>query len=875
MRANFTAFLKDVGQGELSLVGGKGANLGEMLQAGLPVPEGFVLLTTAYRQFVTANELDQTMQVLLSDLDGNDFESIEPVCTKIQELFLDGEIPEEIRNEIKTAYKQIGRGGVAVRSSATAEDLPGTSFAGQYDTYLNVSGEEQLLRTIKQCWASLWNSRALSYRLKYRIGNDQIGQGVVVQKMINSSKSGVLFTADPVSGRRDQMLLNSSWGLGEAIVHGDVTPDQWILDRKKSAIVQQAIANKEVMTVRTDEGIEISPVPRDKQKQPTLSTGEVLELLKLGERLVEYFGSPQDIEWAFADNNFYLVQTRLITSLFPLPKPQEADQELRIYLNMGLYSQALHEPLTPMGEEVFFGMFKSFAKLVNREYAHQPVRWCKTAGGRVFVDLTELLRNPRIRKKLENNPAEKDPQSIKALLWVAEQNKGELQTTGVSPIYAMLKIITKLNPWVIKFLFTSLYKVIYGSIYPQKAVSRAVQHGEAQIVRLTQDVKRRQATADKLQYLEEEATKLIFVGMFEVVFFVAASTTYIHKAKRIIEKHGLAAPELAKVEKSIPNNVTTEMGMRLLGIAKKMDENGENPSANHREIQRFLEDYGHRSSNEIDIGIPRWREDPKYIIDLVQAYMDGKDYDEKINRFYQGRKGAEQAILSISSKLRERGAKRDARRVEALLRNYRKMFGVRELPKYYLTKAFDVLREMLQDVGHNLQQQGKLADSMDIFFVRFQELKNFSDLKQIVEQNKAEYRRELERHSVPRVMTSTGETVYSLLEDESEHVYRGVPVSPGVCEGRVRVLSRPEEGKGLQKGEILVTKGTNPAWTPLFLRIGGLIMETGGPISHGSVVAREYGVPAVAGVSAAVDRLTDGQRVRLNGETGTVEILEG
>ena len=345
----FTANLKDVGKKELSLAGGKGANLGEMIKAGLPVPEGFVLLTSSYRRFVKENKLEEEIDGLLNSLDESDLSSLKQVCDKIHRLFEKGDIPEEISQEIDRAYREIGNYQVVVRSSATAEDLPGTSFAGQYDTYLNVSGREELYKYIKKCWASLWNSRALSYRLKHNMGNNDLAHGVVVQKLINATKSGILFTANPVNGRRDQMLLNSSWGLGEAIVGGEVTPDQWVLDRKNAAIAEENIAKKEIMTVRKDRGIENKPVPGERQLKATLSSDEVKELFDLGEKVEKYFGFPQDIEWAFADGRMFLVQSRPITSLFPMPEPADDDDRLRIYLNMSLYSQALHEHFTPIG----------------------------------------------------------------------------------------------------------------------------------------------------------------------------------------------------------------------------------------------------------------------------------------------------------------------------------------------------------------------------------------------------------------------------------------------------------------------------------------------------------------------------------------------
>ncbi len=371
----YVRFLEEVGGEDISSVGGKGANLGKMIAAGLPVPEGFVLLTHGYRRFVEANALEKKIARLVGETEEENAEALERVSTQIQRLFEGGKIPEDILAEMDYAYRRIGKGAVAVRSSATAEDLPGMSFAGQYNTYLNVQGKEELYGYVKKCWASLWNYRALSYRLKQKMDNSDLAHGVVVQRMINAEKSGILFTANPVNGRRDQMLLNSSWGLGEAVVGGEVTPDQWVMDRATEKILEERIAKKEIMTLRKEKGIEFVPVPREQQETVTLDRKEVSRLLQFGEDVEEYFGSPQDIEWAFAGGRFYLVQTRPITSLYPMPQERNNKKGLRIYLNMNNYSQAMPEPFTPMGEDIIRTVVKGLAKEYGKKKGEGDKLW--------------------------------------------------------------------------------------------------------------------------------------------------------------------------------------------------------------------------------------------------------------------------------------------------------------------------------------------------------------------------------------------------------------------------------------------------------------------------------------------------------------------
>jgi len=868
----YAELLHDVSQKDFSRVGGKGANLGEMIKVGLPVPEGFVLLTGSYKRFVISNNINIEIENLLIEVDNNNQEKLETASLKIQKLFEQGEIPRDVLAEIDRAYKEIGSPEAAVRSSATAEDLPGTSFAGQYDTFLNVKGKDKLYEYVKKCWASLWNARALSYRLKQNIDNTGLAHGVVVQKLINAEKSGILFTANPVNGRRDLMLLNSSWGLGETIVGGDVTPDQWIVDKKNRQIMEENIAIKEVMTVRKETGTELVDVPIEKREIATLNQDEVFTLLELGEKTEEHFGSPQDIEWAFYESKFYLLQTRPITTLHPMPKTEGTDNGLRIYVNFLLTNQATHEPLTPMGIDIWKKTIMGI--IFNRKNSKKPVSWLKVVAGRLFIDITEFYRLERWWDKLRNNPTDMDPVTTRTMLQVLEKNKTELSKQRRPLIIFGLKMLFKINPRLLKFMITSLPKVLYGIIFPpEKAVAKAFEYGTNQIAALEQNRKILQTREDKLEYIEHNIPVFFYFVPLGALYYVVMSFSYIDKSRKIMSKHFNYTSELNKVEKAVPHSVTTEMGIKLLKIAKNLNQVGEQPTPDHPEVKHFLAQYGHRSCQEVDMGVPRWKENPEYITGLIQSYIDNKSYNEGIKKFYRDINEAEQAIENIASQLKDKGAHRDAGKVKKLLKNFRELFGVRELPKYILTKGISIFREILLEIGEELQAENRLDHKMDIFFVSFHDIRSGEKLQELVRQNREEYQRELQRTPVPRIITSTGETIFSAIEDDSNDKYKGIPVSPGIYEGPVKVLKHPEEGRRLKQGDILVTTSTNPAWTPLFLVISGLIMETGSPISHGSVVAREYGIPAIAGVREATTRLKDGQKVRLNGETGKVEIL--
>ncbi|MCE7792328.1 hypothetical protein K8O68_07835 [Salipaludibacillus sp. CUR1] len=868
MGYQYVKFLNETGARDFMSVGGKAANLGDMLKAELPVPGGFVVLTEAYKAFIEENHLEEKIQTILRAVKGTEIEQLEEAAAEIKKLIEQGSLPEKVSQEIRTAYSLSGAEEVAVRSSATAEDLPGTSFAGQYDTFLNVKGEEELLRNILTCWSSLWNSRAISYRLEQRIENTDLAHGVVVQHMVNADKSGILFTANPVNGRRDQILINSSWGLGEAIVGGEVTPDQWVVDKHTGKIVEEKVAQKLLMTIKKDKGIDTVNIPAEKQKEATLTYPEVDELLKLSVKAENYFGSPQDLEWAFLDGEFYLVQSRPITSLYPLPEEQPGKGGLRIYLNINNYSQAMKEPFTPMGEDIIRAMIVDTARVFGRKKDQKAdLWWYQSVGGRIFADITDFLRKEKSWDKFKkNDTADKDPMTTKALLQLMERNREEL----INPKEAV-NLLRFLNPSLVSYLTGAALKYSVGIFSPETARNKAIHIAKRTVKEFREETDELKTPEEICSYIRQNSHKLI-KNCGNLLFYVAVSSTYIDKVKKILENRLDNPEDLYEAEKSVPYSVTTQMGMEILKLAKLYDQKGVQPDPGDTEIDAFLEKYGHRSSVELDVGVPAWKEEPEYVIDLINSYIDNDNYQASIDKFYQGEKEAEAAIERIRENLKAKGYKKEAKKAEKLLKDFREMFGIRELSKFVITEVFSYYRDKLIEAGGRLQEEGRLSDKLDIFYVTLDDILSGQDLDHIAAQNKEKYHRYLKLNA-PRLMTSKGESIYSAVLESGGNSLAGVAVSPGIYEGKVKILKTPEEGRRLEKGDILVTAGTNPSWTPLFLNIGALIMETGGPISHGSVVAREYGVPAVAGVAQASTELKDGQTVKVNGETGIVEVI--
>ena len=864
LKNKYVKMLNKIAGKDFSLTGGKGSNLGEMIRAGLPVPGGFVVLTTAYNDYIEFNNFQVEIEKILKDLKPHEINKIETASQQIRNKINEARIPDKIVEEINDIYESLGGVSVAVRSSSTAEDLPGTSFAGQYSTFLNIKGIDGVIDAVRRCWASLWTSRAVSYRLKQGISHEKMGHAVVVQKLINSEKAGILFTANPVNGRRDQMMINASWGLGEAIVSGEVSPDQWVVDKNSVEIIERNIARKNMMTYREQQGTISREIPVELREKETLNNEEVKNLIQIGQKTEDYFGSPQDIEWAYEDGKFYLVQTRPITSLFPLPKSESEKKEgFRVNISFNLWAQTMPEPFTPMGEEMFRLVFAGYVGLATGNKEAKYPWWFKIAAGRIYLDITELLRKEKNWDNIADKIVDKDPITAKALVQVLEDNKEKVIKENKG-----FKI-----PGHLKLLFIKMgVYIVYAMLSPAKASKKIKRLGLELVEHLEDEARHLKSVEEKLKFIDRGIVD-ITVTSYKQVFGVAFGFKALEKAEELLEKWLGEEVDLNILRKSLPNNPTTKMGMDLVKVARKFEIKGEEPELDSPEIKKFLEKYGDRSTIEIDVGIPRWYEEPSYVLELINSYLENENSEERIKKFYYDMEQAEEKINEIVQQVRERKSFIHSKLIKYLLRSYRKLAGLREQPKFDLVKALSLFRRLLKEVGEKLVAEGRVEKPEDVFYVRFKDIRSDKNLREVAANNRIEYQREFERKSIPRIITSTGESIYSVTKEESENTLAGVPVSPGVYEGQVKIIHEPQ-GADLKSGEILVTRGTNPAWTPLFINAGGLIMETGGPVSHGSIVAREYGIPAVVGVREAASRLENGQMVRINGESGQVILID-
>ncbi|HEX6293143.1 MAG TPA: PEP/pyruvate-binding domain-containing protein [Herpetosiphonaceae bacterium] len=874
------------------LAGGKGANLARLARADLPVPDGFILTTHAYSAFIAANNLEQPILDLVARTAPDDPQALEAASTEIRARFSAGTMPTEIAEALREAYAAIGSPAVAVRSSATAEDLPELSFAGQQDTFLNVVGVEALLRAVVDCWSSLWTARAIGYRSRNGIEQRGIALAVVVQAMVQSEAAGVLFTANPLTGKRGEVVIDATLGLGEALVAGQVEPDHYVVDPGGGRVLETTLGAK-ALAIRGQTGGGTTTVAEDAAERQALPDAAIVALARIGQRIEQLFGSPQDIEWAWADGRLFVLQSRAITSLFPLPEGI-APHPLQVLLSFGAV-QGVLDPLTPLGRDLFRQFFAAVANQFNQQVTRDTQRIFLVAGERVFLNITGALRHPRLHFVIPGALTVAEPAAGQALATVLGE---PALATSARPMSLRTRLHTA------RMLRRFVGNIGYNLLYPNL--------GRLRIQRLIEQ------TVGSIQARSAAASTLSQrIALFDEVpgLLVQAALPYLLPGVisgmicfQILNRLAASLPGgrqlVLEITRGLPHNVTTEMDLALwqTACAIKADPAGAAylqqtdaatladevlsqrlPAPTQRAIDTFLERYGMRGIAEIDIGRARWREQPLPLIQSLQSYLQIDDPNAAPDAiFSRGAAAAQTAIMRLTQALAQtprgwlkvRVARWAARRVRALS-------GMRESPKFTMIRCLGILRAALLDTGHELVARGVLSRPDDLFFLHPDEIRALAsgtdrDWQALVNERRAAYAREKRRRQVPRLLLSDGRAFFDGVAapaDTDGATLVGSPVSPGVVEGIVHVVLDPR-GTQLAPGEILVCPGTDPAWTPLFLAAGGLVMEVGGLMTHGSVVAREYGIPAVVGVHQATTRLRSGQRIRVDGSQGHIILLD-
>ncbi|ALA53491.1 phosphoenolpyruvate synthase [Shouchella clausii] len=856
---------QEMDEKQLLLVGGKGLNLGELSKIqGIQVPEGFCVTTTGFQKAIKQNDTFQALLAQLATLKVEDRDQIGEISRKIRELILEVEIPSDVVKAVAHYLSQFGeKHAYAVRSSATAEDLPHASFAGQQDTFLNIIGKDAILQHISKCWASLFTDRAVIYRMQNGFDHSQVYLSVIVQKMVFPQASGILFTADPMTSNRKVLSIDAGFGLGEALVSGLVSADCYKV--REDQIVDKRIATKKLAIYGREEGgTETQQIDPDQQKTQTLTDQQILQLARIGRQIEAHFGQPQDIEWCLANDTFYIVQSRPITTLYPIPETN--DQENHVYLSVG-HQQMMTDPIKPLG--------LSFYLLITPA----PMR---KAGGRLFVDVAPRLTTRAGREALLNTVGS-DPLTKSALMTVIEQDYIKLLPTDQSAS----------NPGNSHKGMSEQFET------DPTIVSKLIKRSQTSIEQLKQNIQAKSGL-DLFDFILEDIEqlkKILFDPQSTAVFMAAINaTTWINENMNEWLGEKNAADTLSL---SVPHNITSEMGLALMDVADvirpypevidylqhaiednfldelvKFDGGQEARNA----IDAYLDKYGMRCPGEIDITRTRWSEKPITLVPMILSHINNFEPNEGNRKFEQGRRVALEKEQELINRLKqlpdgEQKAKETKQRID-LIRNF---IGYREYPKYGIVSRYFVYKQALLKEAEQLVQAGVIQEKEDIYYLTFEELHEVARTKktddQIINKRKDEYKR-YEKLTPPRVITSDGEIITGAYKQANlpANAIAGLAVSTGVIEGRASVILNIENAD-LEDGDILVTSFTDPGWTPLFVSIKGLVTEVGGLMTHGAVIAREYGLPAVVGVENATKLIKDGQRIRVNGTDGYVEIL--
>ncbi len=885
----------DDGQVTLAMVGGKGANLAKLARAGFPVPGGFLVTTQAYQTFVMTNQLDETIRTALHGIPLDDPAALDRASAQIRQSFNRGVVPEELTLALWEAYHNLGQPPVAVRSSATAEDLPEMSFAGQQDTYLNILGNDALREAVVNCWGSLWTARAIGYRSRNGIAQEEVALSVVVQQMVQSEAAGVLFTANPLTGNRTETVIDATFGLGEALVSGQVEPDHYIVESSSGRILQKTLGAK-ALAIWSQSGGGTVTQQADAATQQALPDAAIREVTALGQRVADLYGTPQDIEWGWAEGKLYLLQSRPITSLYPLPQATFAEP-LQAYFSFGAI-QGMLDPMTPLGQDAIRMVFAGGARLFDFAYTLETQPLLFSAGERLWVRTTPVLRN-RVGR-----------QGMRKVLGVIEPSIGQ----AVESLLTEAAFATSGPPQP-----ATLRRIVHfvGALLPN--LVRTVRDPDAQrqaiqglITTLLTQVQTQMAAATTLAERVTLFEQIISNGFqFAVPNLVPRVAPGLVAMNRLIawadeaftptQEGQRRALEIAR---GLPHNVTTEMDLMLWQTAQTMRSDEATltfiqthdatflaeqylanslPVVAQRAVAAFLAKYGMRGLAEIDFGRTRWRENPVQVMQMIQSYLRIGDPTQAPDAVFQRGEAAAQALLDdlvVALRQQPNGAVKAAL-VPWLAKRMRALAGLRESPKFFIINLFGIVRAGLLESGEELVVQGVLNRADDLMFLHLKELQALAagyaiDWKALVKERRALYDREKLRNQIPRVLLSDGRAFYEGMRStngDQAGVITGSPVSPGVIEGIVHVVFDPHDAQ-LAPGEILVCPGTDPAWTPLFLAAGGLVMEVGGLMTHGSVVAREYGIPAVVGVHEATTRLKTGQRIRVDGSSGEIVLIE-
>ncbi len=868
MSTKFTQTLNDQSS-TLEMVGGKGVSLSRLAKAGFPVPGGYHITTLAYRRFVEENNLQQRILESLEQIDISNLESLAAASQEISAMFSNAAIPADVANAVLQAYASLPGMSpvVAVRSSATAEDLPEASFAGQQDTYLNVSGAEALLDATRKCWASLWTARAIGYRARQNIAAEGVALAVVVQLLIPAEAAGILFTANPVDGQRDQIVISASWGLGEAVVGGLVTPDTLTLEKTSGNILNRETANKLVQTVRVNGGTQEQPVPENLRQVPVLNDRQAAELVGLGVDIEALYHMPMDIEWTLADGKFAVVQARPITALPDVEPPVPTEWKLP----EGAYAamrnnivELMIDPLSPLFKTLGLNAVNtSMGRLLTGFFGNQDVM-----PGELIISVNEyayyngsvkfgpmmkiVLDTPGIMRRMFTGAVERwteegRPRYVETITKWRSTEWRELSSTELleaidqlaeSAIDAEISLVSGVIPaaWITETLFTLIYKL----------------------------VRRR-----------DDPTAPTFLMGFDSLP-IRAEKSLFDISQWVRESEDLSAYLKAAS--------TTDLAAQLNNDQAPEDVNEIEWRDWQRRFLAHLQEYGHTIYN-LDFANPVPADDPTPVLETLKMFVNGQGVNP-----YERQKASverrEQATQSMQKRLK--GVRLNL--FQSNLDRAQRYAPLREDGLADVGMSYPLLRQMLSEIGQRFAEGGLIEQIDDIYWLEQDEVEKaatrldrgdaLSSLVEVIPQRKAIWQsanRATPPMALPQIKVF-GKDILKLksgrAKKDGEDTLKGVAASPGTVTAPASVLRGPEDFSKMRTGNVLVASITTPAWTPLFARAAAVVTDVGGPLSHGSIVAREYGIPAVLGTDSATKDIQDGQTITVDGDTGLVTLIQ-
>lgn len=855
---------------DFRLVGGKGANLARLRQRGFAVPDGFCVTTEACALLVTEDRVHDLVEQL-SRTDPEDTDTLTRLAGAVRHEIGRRSLPPPVRNALARALERTGRDrAYAVRSSATAEDLPHASFAGQYETVLNVRGEERIAEAVLTCIAGLFSDRAVRYRARQGIRPDEVAMAVVVQRMVESEAAGGAFSADPTTGHRHVAVIEAVFGLGEGQVSGRVEPDRIRVDRRHRRILDHTMANKSVaVETRPEGGVATTPLTGNRRRARVLSDAQALALTDVVGDVERTLGGPQDVEWAIRDGTFLILQSRPITTLFPLPAPPPTDGAPHVYYSFG-HKQAMPEAMP----QLVLDLWRHMAS---------PVGTMVEAGGRLYLDITPFLTRPLARRwvlrgfRWSDSLAETE---LSALLQRNDLQHGprlrwhDVAVVGVTPrnligVGRALLLDTTNGVAVRERTWYDRYAdAAVARIRSRADVLDRVHRLLAETRRVAEDLVNRCYPFLLAAVLAEAWLKRLCPGREVEIDAVARGLEL-----DVITAMNLDLGEVADVARAHPQVMEALAQGRDPTEIRTIEGGADFTAA----LEGFLDRYGFRGPAEIDLSRPRWREDPTPLLRAIRGNLLGGARGEQrahVDRLVEQARTAADRLQEHA--VRGRVGRRLVGRLIEVVRAY---LPIREMPKFALARILAEARGVLLDAGAALVRSGRLDTAEDVWFLRLEELlTSLNDPTIPLGVDVAERRVAFARYTglrAPRVMTGDGETGTgaAVPKDVPTGALVGLPVSGGSAEGRARIVL--DAGRAvLRKGEILVSRYCDPGWTPLFLNAAAMVTEVGGQMTHGSLVAREYGIPAVVSVDDATTRIRTGQRIRVDGDRGIVELLD-